>query len=268
MREIHVDEMRKLQLDILDYAADFCEKNNIEYWLNAGTLLGAVRHKGYIAWDDDIDIAMLRPDYDKFIKTFNEQSTRYKVHCFENDSECLQPFAKIYDENTILYEPDENVIKLAVYIDIFVMDNAPDDDKLAAKMFRKRDIYVLCNLARKMPVFLKPTRGGFIRSLCVYAFRLMTRIFPRDYFTRKLIENAKSCISQSTRRIGDFSGLHSTMLDKSAFDELKTLEFEGRKYKVPGDYDGWLRGLFGDYMTLPPEEKRVSTHKFKAYMKD
>ena len=268
MREIHSDEMRKIQLDILDYVMKFCDDNNISCWLNGGTLLGAVRHKGYIPWDDDIDLGMLRPDYDKFMKIFNEQADkRYRFHCFENDPELLRPFGKVYDENTIFYEVSENGVKLSVNIDIFAMDNAPDDDKAAYGMLRKRNIYVLLNLARRMPVFLKPTRGNFLRSLCVYAFRLITRIFPRDYFTRKLIENAKSCISQVTKRIGDFSGLHSTMLDKSAFDELKTLEFEGRKYKVPGDYDGWLRGLFGDYMTLPPEEKRVSTHKFKAYIK-
>lgn len=270
MREIFTDELRKLQLDMLDYTAKFCDDNNIAYWLNAGTLLGAVRHGGYIPWDDDIDLGMLRPDYDRLIELFNENSTRYKLHCFENDPECLQPFAKIYDEDTILYEPNENGIKLAVYIDIFVMDNAPDDDNAAAKMFRRRDIYVLCNLARKLPVFLKPTRGGFLRSLCVYAFRLLTRVFPRDYFTRKLIMNAKLYASRDTRRIGDFSGLHSTMLDKSGFElnELVLLEFEGRKYKAPGDYDGWLKGLFGDYMQLPPEDKRVSTHRYRAYMKE
>ena len=272
MREIHSDEMRKLQLDMLDYVMKFCDENNISCWLHAGTLLGAVRHKGYIPWDDDIDLGMLRPDYDKFMKLFNEKkdNPRYEFHCFENDPELLRPFGKVYDNNTVFYEVSEHGVKLAVNIDIFAMDNAPDDDKKAYGMLKKRNIYALLNLARRMPVFLKPTRGGFLRSLCVYGFRLATRIFPRDYFTRKVIENAKSCGSLNTKRVGDLTGFYDAVLDRSGFEDsnLVMLEFEGKKYKAPADYDGWLRALYGDYMQLPPEDKRVSLHKYKAYVKE
>ena len=80
MKQITLEELKRIQLSILDRVAEFCEKNAINYWLDCGTLLGAVRHKGYIPWDDDIDIGMLRPDYDRFLKTFNEKNDVYKVY--------------------------------------------------------------------------------------------------------------------------------------------------------------------------------------------
>ena len=77
MRKVELEELRKIQISILDVVADFCEKHKINYWIDSGTLLGAIRHKGYIPWDDDIDIGMLREDYDKFKKLFNQYNDRY-----------------------------------------------------------------------------------------------------------------------------------------------------------------------------------------------
>ena len=86
MKKIDIDDLKKIQLEILNYIDDFCKKNDINYWLDSGTLLGAVRHKGYIPCDDDIDIGMLREDYEKFIAIFNKNNkSNYKLHCYEND---------------------------------------------------------------------------------------------------------------------------------------------------------------------------------------
>ena len=106
MHELSLDELRKIQIEILDVVSKFCDDHEINYWLDGGTLIGAVRHKGYIPWDDDIDLGMLRPDYDKFMRLFNEHNTRYKFHCIENDPKFYVPFGKVLDTETILYEPD------------------------------------------------------------------------------------------------------------------------------------------------------------------
>ena len=121
---------------------DFCRENNINYWLDSGTLLGAIRHGGYIPWDDDIDIGMLRPDYDRFLAMFNKFNKQYQVFSVENDINFPYPFGKVLDTHTVLYEPNEQGVKLSINIDIFVYDNAPEDDKLVEQMYRKRDFII------------------------------------------------------------------------------------------------------------------------------
>ena len=113
-REISPAELKTIQLDILDAVAEFCEARGIHYFLDSGTLLGAVRHKGYIPWDDDIDIAMPREDYDRFMKVFNSEQQRYRFCCPEIDPEFYYGYGKIVDPKTVLYEPDEDGKKTAV----------------------------------------------------------------------------------------------------------------------------------------------------------
>ena len=269
MREIGVNELKLIQLEILDVVAKFCEERGINYWLNAGTLLGAVRHKGYIPWDDDIDLGMLRPDYDRFISEFDGRGGGcYEIHSLDNDPQFMMPYGKVFDTSTLLYEPDEHGIKMAVNIDIFVCDNAPDDDKAAEEMFSKRDYYRRQYYRRLIRVF-GSARGNFLRRLCVYAYRAAKKIylaFPsKHYYVRKMVENSRRYISEDTKSIGDFTGWHSITCSKEAFSSFIDLEFEGRKYKAPAGYDEWLKLLYGDYMQLPPVEERKSHHRFKAY---
>ena len=139
MRELTLDEIKKLQLDILDVVAEFCDKNGINYWLNCGTLIGAIRHKGYIPWDDDIDLGMLRPDYDKFMRLFNLEQQRYKAYSVENNKKFCYPFMKVVDTKTLLYEVYEGSNETFVNVDIFVYDNVVDDEKVIQKMFKVRD---------------------------------------------------------------------------------------------------------------------------------
>lgn len=106
LEEIKIEELKRIQLEILDNVANFCEKNKINYWLDCGTLLGAIRHKGYIPWDDDIDIGMLREDYERFMKLYNKENEQYKFYCIENNKKFDYPHGKVIDTNTILYELD------------------------------------------------------------------------------------------------------------------------------------------------------------------
>lgn len=126
MKQMTIDEVKKVQLQILSHVAKFCDENGICYWIDSGTLLGAIRHKGYIPWDDDIDIGMLREDYDRFSEIFNKANSTYHFLCIENTPDFYLPHGKVCDSETILYEPDENGYKSAVNIDIFVYDNAPE----------------------------------------------------------------------------------------------------------------------------------------------
>lgn len=268
MKEINAERMKEIQLEILDVVMDFCARHGLKCWLNGGTLLGAVRHKGYIPWDDDIDLGMLRPDYDRFMTEFNAENDRYRLASQETDPYSFECFGKVFDTSTVLYEPDEKGEKLSVYIDIFVMDSAPLGEAEQRKMFLKRNIFIICNLGRKLPVFLKPTRPGFLRRVAVSMFRMMLRVFPKYYFVRGLVKLSKTYAGQDTGLVGDFTGMRKAVIRRELLDNMTQLEFEGKMYPAPVGYDEWLRKLYLDYMRLPPPEKRVSTHVIKVYEKD
>lgn len=265
MRKVDSNELKQLQLEILDCVADYCQKNNIVYWLDCGTLLGAIRHNGYIPWDDDIDLGMLRPDFDRFINGFNGFNARYQVRCIENDPDFYFGFAKVLDTQTILYEPDENGQKYSINIDVVVYDNAPDDSGELKKAFMRRDFYRTCNILRN---YNNKPSGNVFRQLFVRFLRLAVKIMPKGYYCRKLVENAKQYNGEQTTRVGNFLGFYNMTCSKKALESFDTHIFEGKNYVIPVGYDEWLRSFYNNYMKLPPEEQRVSHHKFVAYIKD
>lgn len=272
MRQINTEELKKIQLDIFDVVTKFCDEHDILCFPDGGTLLGTVRHKGFIPWDDDIDLAMLRPDYDRFMKLFNGYNTRYSFHCAENDPEYISHCGKVFDNDTICYIPNRKIgYKSCINVEIYVLDNAPDDDKALRKMRTMRYIYWALHRARYMPAFAKPN-GNIFRKIAAYVLRISMNmipvsILPRNYFARKMVNNSRQYIAEKTKRVGNFVSLHTNaIMDRSKFENFIYAEFEGRKIKIPSGYDEWLTKLYGDYMTPPPESKRASIHHFEAFV--
>lgn len=263
MRELTPQEVKERQLQILNVVHDYCQNNDIKYWLDSGTLLGAVRHKGYIPWDDDIDIGMLRPDYEKFMASFNRDNSRYQFKSYENDKSFLYPFGKVLDTSTMLYEVGN---KLSVNIDVFVFDNVPDDEVDASKLFARREHFRRMHYLRTTALNTSESHG--IRKCFSVLTRLLVRIFPKDYFVKRIVSICKEYANEPTRRVGDLSGFSDMTCNKSAVDSMVDGLFEGRYYKIPKDYDDWLRAFYGNYMQLPPEEERVTHHNYKAYAKE
>ncbi len=263
MKEINLEELKKIQVKILDNIDKFCKKNKINYWIDCGTLLGAVRHSGYIPWDDDIDIGMLREDYDKFLKLYNNSNKRYQLNAVELQKDYYFQFGKVVDTNTLLYEPDENGIKGAVYVDVFVYDNAPDDEAELKKMFDKRDYYNKFRIAQLYPELYD--KSSFKKKIMRFFLNLYLKFLPKNYYTKKCIKNSKSYMNKETKRVGNFTSAKRMTGDKEIFKSFTNLTFEGKKYPAPVGYKDWLKAFYGDYMKLPPKEKRVSNHKFKAY---
>lgn len=263
-KQINDKELRAIQLAILRTVADFCDAHDIKYWLDFGTLIGAVRHKDYIPWDDDIDIGMLREDYDRFMRLFNAENERYKFCSYETDKKFYFPFGKVLDTETVLYEPDRRGAKLAVNIDIFPYDNAPAPHSVkVARMFKTRD---RCNIGEVAKRHHGKVRGGMLRRLAVACLRLWVRLFPRDRYVKKIVKNAKKYAGKVTGYVADFSGSQTYFVcDKSLFTAFTDGTFAGSTYKIPQEYDAVLRMTYGDYMQLPPEEQRVSHHKYEAY---
>ncbi len=264
MEKITTEELKKIQIEILNAVDEFCKKNEIKYFLNCGTLLGAVRHKGYIPWDDDIDLGMLRKDYDKFINGFNEFSDRFKAYSIENNPKTLYPFIKVLDTKTVLYEPDEKGVKTCVNIDVFVYDDAPDSEKVLRKAYKKRDRLITLNNIRTKLYFSPDSILKKTIKKIIYPFLL---VFPKNYFTKKIVKNAKKFNNSDANKVANFMGQTKICVDKQIFEEFTQVEFEGENYPSPKNYDLWLKTFYGDYMSLPPIEKRVGHHNFIAYKK-
>ena len=139
-RKVTLEEMRDLQLAMMDKIHEFCVERGIRYSLGGGTLLGAVRHKGYIPWDDDIDIMLPRPDYERFLKEFDGVYPNFKVLHLNNDRTYPYLFAKVYDSRTLLVECRAT---MGVYIDVFPIDGLPLKAELPKYM---RTLDFLCHL--------------------------------------------------------------------------------------------------------------------------
>lgn len=263
IKKIAVDEVKRIQLEILELVQDYCIDNDIKFWLDSGTLLGAVRHRGYIPWDDDIDIGMLRDDYDKFIQSFNQVNERYRCLTIENTPQFGYPFAKVMDSETILYEPDENGTKININIDVFVFDNAPDDDAEVEKMFKVRD---RLRILRQLKFCKgKSTTPNLVKKAAIYVASALIQVFPTGYFDTLIVKNSKKYANIKTERVGNFCGANKFVCSKDVFNNFTWMEFEKKKFMVPIGYDKWLRCSYGDYMKLPPVEKRVSHHTYVAY---
>ncbi|MBQ6670250.1 MAG: LicD family protein [Firmicutes bacterium] len=268
MKQIDSSELKKIQICLLDSFDGFCRRNGIHYWLDYGTLLGAVRHKGFIPWDDDVDISMLREDYEKAASLYNVQSDgRFVFQTQSNTKDSCYPFGKLIDSNTVLYEYGETGIETGVYIDVFVYDNAPDDKEKSDRVFRKRDL-----LGRIRRLQLPMRKGMTGKKKMAYKIgSTIMHLFPRGLINRALDKNARRYEHVSTKFVSPFVDPYDPTyfkVEKTVFQDLVEIEFEGKLYFAPRNYDYWLGILYGNYMELPPVENRVNHHIFEAFYKE
>lgn len=265
MREISIDELKRIELEILDYVADYCKSNNLSYFLSDGTLLGAVRHNGFIPWDDDIDICMPRNDFNKLIALFNtnQQSEIYELVA-PAATKSRYYYIKIIDTRTIKIEDGikYNNDYLGVDIDVFPIDGSPD---------RFEDYDQRRGCINKLYRHYSTVAFGFSGSF-KHKFKVL--------LLKALWGNKKSILSKATAicelnnydsaryaaRYGQFS--LGFRVEKRCYEKSVNKLFEGKYYPVPEGYDEVLTAQFGDYMTLPPEEERATHHSGKAFWKE
>ena len=268
---LKLDEIQKIQLNILLEVADFCDKNGITYFLTAGTLIGALRHQGFIPWDDDIDILMFRPDYEKFISIFNKRKNAGTKKVFATGYKNYPyAFAKVSDENTVLVE-SENLNKyfqIGVNIDVFPLDYLGDDLSLANKFVNY--IYRYGGLMDIKNISLDRPRPWYKQTFIKIA-QMCFKIFSYKYLISKINQIARKYENQTNSKyIGQIvlkAKGEREILERKWFSSTIELLFENHLFKAPVGYDAYLRRLFGNYMQLPPPGKRVSTHYIKAYYK-
>ncbi|WP_415944289.1 LicD family protein [Megasphaera elsdenii] len=257
---------REIQLSILKilrYFDSYCKKYKLRYYLTGGTLLGAIRHKGFIPWDDDIDVCMPRPDYEKLIKMFNDNADkRYSLSSYDVGNS-YRPYAKILDLTTkVIAKTSEDEQHL--WIDVFPVDGLPDDGEKIKNIYqscgRYRDIL---NLARcKLGTGKTP-----LRRMSKYILQPLARLYGEDRLVEKIENIARSHNYENSKNVGVITwGIYGTSekMLKCEFEQPTEVTFEGDEYPAFSCWKSYLSNLYGDYMKLPPIEKR-KTHEMEAY---
>lgn len=274
MKEMTIQETKKCLLGILDFIEKVCRENNLVYYLCGGTLLGAVRHKGFIPWDDDIDIMMPRHDYERLFEIW-PYDCQYKALYYKNTHNFPYAFGKIIDNRTLKIEPLRKKCRLiGVDIDVFPIDNLPDDDIEAMKYYR-----AIAKIQNKLGLQISAYSRGrtVLRTIVKNSLRLYERTIEFiggtsiDKTTKTCDELAQRYNQAETEFCGITSISHYGIKEKNPKNNFKTkvnVCFEGKTYPAPNGYADYLSRLYGkNYLQLPPIEMRQTHHSYKAFWK-
>lgn len=283
MKELTIDELKTVELNILKDVAKFCDDHNIQYFLCGGTLLGAIRHGGFIPWDDDIDIAMPREDYKRFFRLYNESEKRYRADSLENNSNWHMSFGRVGDTETVLYEHTlkDKYKQYHAFIDIFPVDGIPSNYiKHKLLLLVQKTLGIVGNASafaytpskhfcdsKEDNIALK----NKIRTYIKYA--LITLCSGLN--TQKVLSLVNTMAERYSIPASEVVGLTVYVwnwdfetLQKTSIDSYVKLPFEDTEFNGPVGYEEYLENTFGDYMTPPPEDRRVSHHNFNVYWDD
>ena len=246
MKNSDLEKIKQVEMEVMDYIVKICKKYNITYYLYFGSLLGAIRHKGFIPWDDDIDIVMKPDDYIKFLDVIkNEENDIYYFQDITNTKYYNCIFSKVRKYHTTMVEEELKYMpfKKGINVDIFPMYRFPKS-KLGKIRFMYR--YKLVSLLLNRDIKL-----GGIKGKIIY---LVLHLIPRSLNNKIIIRKHNKMLKYNKDFDEYFTDDH--IFDKKWFNPI-TVPFEDRKYVIPEEYDKILTVQFGDYMTLPPKEEQV-----------
>lgn len=265
MKEITSRESRSIMVKILKDVTDFCDQYGLIYFLSSGTLIGAIRHKGFIPWDDDIDIEMPRPDYDRFIQLYKENG-KYEISV-PSDKNSFYFYVKVYDNNTVKIEEGidyKRFSPLGIDIDVFPIDGQPDEEHF--ELFKKQT-----NRRKKTFEYffssICSTKNKSLKSLIKI---FVCRLFGKDFFCNLYNKSAKINDYATSSMVGFISpySQYSNRHRKELFMKRVKVQFEDAEYWAPAGHDEYLRNIYGDYMQLPPTDQQKTHHSSKTYWKD
>ena len=262
-------EIQAILKDMLKFVDRICKEEDIQYFLSGGTLLGAVRHQGFIPWDDDADLMMMRPEFERFLEIAPKYATeRYAVaHCRTTEG-YLMPWIRIWDLHTHV-KPSKNV-KIGgmkhLFIDIFPIDALPTNPKLSNLFFKWIRVYdAMFRCSRRSGYFYDGERLQWLKRILMKVSSIRT---PQSW-SNAMDRAAGSGNLKKARYAGVVTVTHYGSRERMPIEVFRgtvPVTFEGESYPAPIGWETYLRGLYGDYMQLPPEDKRYSDHNLKVTM--
>lgn len=260
-----IREIQQMELGIMEYIHEVCQKLGVKYFLAYGSLIGAVRHKGFIPWDDDMDICMLREDYEKLQDyLIANPDERYEVMSYKNNLNYVYPFMKVQDNQTYLLEEDVRIdSNMGIYVDIFPVDGYEDDSVFKDKMTRLIKKRQLSCYTFKGITNTKSLLNSLIRYISVIIFYFTNT----NKYIRGIDELAQS------RKVGDYElvdyliykDMNKPVWKREWLNQTITGVFEGKEFMIPKNYHEILTSDYGDYTQLPPVELRFSHHDFQLW---
>jgi lipopolysaccharide cholinephosphotransferase len=265
MKELSLPEIKEIELEILKEFHNFCKENNIRYFISHGTLLGTIRYKGFIPWDDDVDVLVPREDYNRLLSIFKDNE-RYHLFHFGKDERFLFPYAKLCDMTTLKIENgQEDEFRLGLDMDIFPLDAWDSDIKKARKEVKHQRRAMFCLGLTKLD---KPDSVNILKRAVKGVMMVFCKMVGSRHYVRKLMREAEKHPYEGSKYLGGKAWNvygNRDILSAEAFDHPIEVEFEGCTFLAPVGYDAFLSSLYGNYMPEPPPEKRKTHHVFKAY---
>ena len=267
MKIINDSELKLIMLSILNEIDDFCRNNNLTYFLVGGSLLGAIRHKGFIPWDDDIDIGLPRKDYEVFLQKFRSTSGNVEIRSPYNQKHFIWPSSKAIDNRTVSIELGNIKSAIGVYVDVFPFDYIPGTYEQAKNTVihikKWKDALTLKHL------LLDKNRSVLKNLVVIFGkglYLVPDCVFIEEINKLRLNKNNEDTCDYICNLCGAW-GIRE--LTKAAFfSETLDISFEGHIFRAPIGYHEYLTTVYGDYMTPPPPEKQVSTHSSISYWKE
>ena len=249
-----------VELMILKDFIKFCDENNIDYFMYAGSLLGTIRHKGFIPWDDDLDVGMLRDEFEKFKKLYSSNE-KYELLSIESEEDYTYFFAKLSLKNTRFEEEWASQVgyDIGFNIDIFVLDDLTDNKYKRSYQLKRAFLYNRLLIMSKIRLNDLPFVSKLISHSAYYLLNLFklnpTRLNKRclNFLNKYSDANAKNVFD-----ISAMAHEYPLIYDKNDFRDVEKVKFEDIYVDVPKNYDKILTELYGDYMQLPPEDKRYN----------
>lgn len=266
MEEELLKKIRVIEIEILEEIVRICDKYNLEYVLTAGTLIGAKRHKGFIPWDDDIDIAFARKDFDKFIEVCKIEldKTRFFLDCPDTNDKYWLPLFKIRKLNTVYEEPYQEKYEKCkgIWVDILPLDNLNSNTSKLLKIKAKIVNELRYIITKKAQATRKRRKVTDWKVLISYIYVLPLSLLPirvLEKIQQSIMKSNKNHNSPYIVNLASKYGYKKQVFPREKYFPASKIEFEGKEYNAPNDVDYVLTKIYGeDYMKLPPKEKQVT----------